>query len=156
MFSDGNYLVTHLYTLQACKLVGGNEVVTLELLPQLVPLFLCPPDQRGAYGSSTPPAAPPAASSGPTQPNRSVCPHSHLAWLCSYGERRRAQLSTSGPQVLLQVTAEHDCKPHSRCRPVPAVLGAYAPVHTALPRPTSVWPACKHHCCRHALPPSAQ
>lgn len=58
-----------LYTLlQACKLVGGNEVVTLELLPQLVPLFLCPPDQRGAYGSSIPPATPSA-----TQPIRSVC-----------------------------------------------------------------------------------
>ena len=37
-----------LYTLlQACKLVGGNEVVTLELLPQLVPLFLCPPRPAG-------------------------------------------------------------------------------------------------------------
>lgn len=54
--------------LQACKLVGGNEVVTLELLPQLVPMFLCPPDQRGAYGSSIPPANPSA-----TQPIRSVC-----------------------------------------------------------------------------------
>ena len=54
--------------LQACKLVGGHEVVTLELLPQLVPLFLCPPDQRGAYGSSIPPANPSA-----TQPIRSVC-----------------------------------------------------------------------------------
>ena len=54
--------------LQACKLVGGNEVVVLELLPQLVPLFLCPLDQRGAYGSSIPPAAPSAP-----QPIRSVC-----------------------------------------------------------------------------------
>ena len=54
--------------MQACKLAGGHDVVTLELLPQLVPLFLCPPDQRGAYGSSIPPAAPSA-----TQPTRSVC-----------------------------------------------------------------------------------
>ena len=44
--------------MQASKVVGGSEVVSLELLPQLVPLFLCPPDQRGAYGSSIPPAAP--------------------------------------------------------------------------------------------------
>lgn len=95
--------MTYLYTLQACKLVGGNEVVTLELLPQLVPLFLCPPDQRGAYGSSTPPVAPPAASSGPTQPIRSVCPHSYPTWLCPCGERCTAQLSFSGPSVLLHL-----------------------------------------------------
>lgn len=42
-------------------------MVTLELLPQLVPLFLCPPDQRGDYGSSIPPAAPSA-----THPARSA------------------------------------------------------------------------------------
>lgn len=60
------------YPVQACKLVGGHEVVTLELLPQLVPLFLCPPDQRGDYGSSIPPAAPSA-----THPARSVCLQTH-------------------------------------------------------------------------------
>ncbi|KAL0056421.1 hypothetical protein WJX82_011195 [Trebouxia sp. C0006] len=55
--------------LQASKIVGGSEVVSMELLPQLVPLFLCPPDQRGAYGSSIPPAAP-SATPAP-QPARS-------------------------------------------------------------------------------------
>ena len=49
-----------LWLVQASKQVGGSEVVSMELLPQLVPLFLCPPDQRGAYGSSIPPAAPSA------------------------------------------------------------------------------------------------
>ncbi|KAL0031838.1 hypothetical protein WJX79_010539 [Trebouxia sp. C0005] len=55
--------------LQASKIVGGGEVVSMELLPQLVPLFLCPPDQRGAYGSSIPPAAPSATPA--SQPARS-------------------------------------------------------------------------------------
>lgn len=104
IFSDGGVL-NDLYPLQACKLVGGSEVVTLELLPQLVPLFLCPPDQRGAYGSSSPPAAPPAASSGPTQPIRLVCHQSHPTGLSLYAKRCRAQLSSQGPQVLLQVVA---------------------------------------------------
>lgn len=63
---------------QACKLIGGHEVVTLELLPQLVPLFLCPPDQRGAYGSSIPPAAPSAI-----HPARSVCFHSTMSNICN-------------------------------------------------------------------------
>lgn len=39
-------------------MVGGNETVTQELLPQLVPLFLVPPDQRPVFGSTTPPAGP--------------------------------------------------------------------------------------------------
>ena len=64
-------MVAVAYALQASKLVGGNDAVALELLPQLVPLFSCPPDQRAAYGSSNPPAAPSAPSSTPP-PSRSV------------------------------------------------------------------------------------
>ena len=46
----------------------------MELLPQLVPLFLCPPDQRGAYGSSIPPAAPSATPAPqPARLHASLC-----------------------------------------------------------------------------------
>lgn len=61
--------------LQASKIVGGSEVVSMELLPQLVPLFLCPPDQRGAYGSSIPPAGP----SAPPAPQSARCQTSNAA-----------------------------------------------------------------------------
>lgn len=44
--------------LQACKMAGGRELFTAELLPQLLPVFTCTPALRAAYGSSLPPPQP--------------------------------------------------------------------------------------------------
>ena len=68
---------------QASKMVGGNEAVMQELLPQLVPLFLVPPDQRPVFGSTLPPAAPQAqdthARCALIWTCTSTCSHGHLA-----------------------------------------------------------------------------
>ena len=41
---------------QACNAAGGAEVLTLEVLPQLLPIFTCSAAQRRAYGCSIPSA----------------------------------------------------------------------------------------------------
>ena len=43
---------------QACAAAGGPDMLTGEVLPQLLPLFSCAPAQRPAYGCSIPSARP--------------------------------------------------------------------------------------------------
>lgn len=59
-------------------MVGGSDTMTQELLPQLVPLFLVPPDQRPVFGSTIPPTGPIATDAIP----RLVT--SMLAAICAY------------------------------------------------------------------------
>ena len=49
---------------QACKLAGSQDAVAQELLPQLLPMFSIPSEQRAAYGSSVPPTAAGAQAGG--------------------------------------------------------------------------------------------
>ena len=46
-------------------MVGGSDTMTQELLPQLVPLFLVPPDQRPLFGSTIPATGPVATDAIP-------------------------------------------------------------------------------------------
>jgi hypothetical protein len=41
---------------QACSAAGGPDVLTGEVLPQLLPLFSCTPTRRAAYGCTIPSA----------------------------------------------------------------------------------------------------
>ncbi len=63
---------------QACSAVGDGALAR-DVVPQLAPLFACPPAQRGAYGSTEPgrpdaPDQPPARSGAPERAARSVRP----------------------------------------------------------------------------------
>ena len=49
---------------QACKLAGRQDAVAQELLPQLLPMFSIPSEQRAAYGSSVPLSAAGAQAGG--------------------------------------------------------------------------------------------
>ncbi len=63
---------------QACS-AAGDGALARDVVPQLAPLFACPPAQRGAYGSTEPgrpdaPDQPPARSGAPDLAARSARP----------------------------------------------------------------------------------
>ncbi len=59
---------TCLCFLQACKVAGGDDAFVDSLLPQLLPVFGCPPSLRSAYGCTfrSCPPAPHAAAGTPS------------------------------------------------------------------------------------------
>ncbi|KAK9916467.1 hypothetical protein WJX75_002924 [Coccomyxa subellipsoidea] len=60
--------------LQACNAAGGAEVLTMEVLPQLLPIFTCSAVQRRAYGCSIPAPPPAPAEASPSETAASLPP----------------------------------------------------------------------------------
>ncbi|DBB03865.1 TPA: Spectrin beta chain, non-erythrocytic 5 [Trebouxia sp. C0004] len=93
--------------LQASRIVGGSQVVTMELLPQLLPLFLCPPDQRGAYGSSIPPAAPSAPQPARSQASNAATAANSTATAAPISLQQRMQQALSADIALASAPKQH-------------------------------------------------
>lgn len=74
---------------QACSAAGGPDVLTGEVLPQLLPLFSCAHSRRAAYGCTIPSA--PALAAGAQQSAQQPLPAPNQAAPSVQALQRRMQ-----------------------------------------------------------------
>lgn len=94
--------------MQACTAAGGAEVLTLEVLPQLLPIFTCSAAQRRAYGCSIP--SPPSAETEPPHVEAASLPPPNAAssrTLTVQRRMREAMSLAAGSDTAMQSGAVH-------------------------------------------------